>query len=199
MTRIEAIESVGPDRKARRLLLTSGEERTTAASVVRALKLEPGGELDLSERFEAEESRQARERALRLLRYRERSCGELRSRLVHDGYPPATVETIVTDMERLALVDDERFAALWVRTRCRAGYGRSRIARELAERRVPTDVAERTLDEACPAEQEVDRARASLGGRPPSSRSDRERTVRRLVSKGYDLQVALKALEEPAD
>jgi SOS response regulatory protein OraA/RecX len=45
----------------------------------------------------------------------------------------------------------------------------------------------------------VERARAVLRGRTASDRASRDKLVRKLVSRGFDLQTALAAVDSAAD
>jgi len=200
MVTIETIEVAGPDRRARRLVFSGAEAaRTTSAAVVKALGLEPGMTGFASE-FEADlaeqEVLQARERALRLLAYRERSPDELRVRLVRDGYPPALVGQIVDRFVELELVDEARFASMWAASRASAGLGVRRIRRELTERGVSEPVIEAAV--APFATGEVERATTQLRGRSATSRAEKERLMRRLIARGFSYAVAREAVDEAA-
>ena len=136
--RIARIEDAGPDRKARRLTFEDGiEPRITSASVVKELGLEEGLSIDadvLEASLAEVELLLAKERALRLLGYRERSRAELVRKLCDSGYPEAIASQVAERFAEIELLDDERFAAVWVRTRNAAGFGARRIASELAEK-----------------------------------------------------------------
>ncbi len=88
---LERIEIAGPGSKARRLVFDDGlDPRLTSAAAVKALGLVP--EMDISreavERSLADiEPALAKDRALRLLGYREHSAAELRRKLQDNGYP----------------------------------------------------------------------------------------------------------------
>lgn len=195
---IDRIETAGPDKRARRIFYDGGEvARTTSASVVRAVGLEEGAliESDLDELLGDAELAQAKERALRLLGYRERSTGEVRQRLGQDGYPRSVVDAVIERLTELALIDDERFAASWCRSRRLAGYGPSRVRSELLRRGLSKDLAEQALLEAYDGGDAVEMARRALRGRIPESPQDRQKALRRLISKGFDLPTALRAIE----
>jgi regulatory protein len=140
------------------------------------------------------EPRLARERALQLLGYRERSRTELLERLLVNGFPREVAESVVERFCEVELVDDSRFASAWIRTRVSAGYGRRRIARELAEKGVDDHLIQSALDDEIHGD-EAYRARDSLRGRRPRDAKDRERLIRRLVSRGFELRVALEAVD----
>jgi regulatory protein len=190
---------VAPRRGSRRrvVYLDDQEWRTTSADVLKPLGIKVGSiaPLDELERAidEAEPVR-ARERALRLLTYRERSATELAARLAEDAFPQAVAAAVVADLERVGLVDDERFARMTARvlTQIR-GMGRSRALRELASKGIGPDLAQEVVDEALPrkAEQTAadDLARA-LACRPKASV---DRVAARLLRKGYTPPIALGA------
>lgn len=186
------IEVAGPDRKARRLLLDDHTTRTTSAAVVKALDLIApcGVDIDL---LTATEHEAAKDRALRLLGYRERSPQELRDRLRLDGYPDDVGAAIVARLEELELVDETRFAEMYVRSRLSAGHGRRRIARDLAGKGVCPQVVA-ALTESL-RESDLDRAKAALRPSDTADRRSRDKAWRRLVSKGFDPQVVSAALE----
>ena len=118
-----------------------------------------------------------------------------------NGYPDATVGEVVSRFCEVELVDDRRFAFAWVRSRANAGYGRRRILRELAEKGIDDDTAQAAVDEELSGD-ELSRAREALRHRVPRDAKDRERLVRRLVARGFEVRVALDAVgptPEPAE
>lgn len=202
--RLTAIEPAGRSGRGRRLVFDDGTQRITSAKVVRDLGLEPGMPVSaaaFARDLEQPERSRARERSLRLLTQREHSRAELVARLGDDGYPPRIVEDTLEALGRSGLVDDERFADAWARSRARQGYGRRRIATELAKKGVSEEAASAALDAACGVD-EVSRARALLRGVAPADRKQRDRALRRLLARGFEFSVALQAVgaaspEEP--
>ncbi len=194
---IQRIESVGPQRRARRIFFDDGSPpRTTSAAAFKLLGVDTGSPVDpneLSETLSESEPRLARERALKLLGYRERSRSELHQRLMESGYPREVVDDIVERYCEVELVDDARFAAAWVRSRAGRGYGRQRIARELADKGVSPHVVEAVIASELVGD-DVSHAREALRGKIPRDAKERERLVRRLVSRGFDLRTAVDAV-----
>lgn len=194
---IVRIERAGPESKARRLVFDDETTRLTSAAAVRLLALEPDAPLtpdDADALLEQVEPDLAKEHALRLLGYRDRSIAELRRKLGDAGYPPVVVDATVGRLRELDLLDDARFALLWARSRSSAGYGRRRVARELADKGVTQAIAAEALDEVFDTDDQVARARQLLLGPVPGSRSERDRLLRRLLSRGFDMSTALTAL-----
>jgi regulatory protein len=185
----------------RRTLVLDGEPwRDASADVLAVAHLEQGSEIDpadLQDTLAAAEPRCARERAVRLLTYRERSVAELRERLADDGYLPETIDGAIERLASAGLVDDERFARSFARniTQIRR-LGRVRALRDLISHGVDPDLATSALDEALPIEDEYlaarDLARA-LAGRPGVTR---DKIAGRLVRRGYAPRVALTAARE---
>lgn len=202
-TRITRIETAGPDSRARRILFDDGSEpRLTAAAALKQLPLEVGmafDPLDLDVQLLGIELPLAKDRVLRLLGYREHTRSELATKLRNGGYPASVAEQVLDRFSEVELIDDTRFAHAWVRTRASAGFGQMRIARELADKGVDPDIAAAALAEELEDCDEVARARSALRGKRPADRKERERLIRKLVTKGFALRVALAALDATDD
>jgi regulatory protein len=193
---------VTPRRGSRLRILQADHDdwRSTSADVVKALSLREGliePADDLAERIDAAEPRLARERAYRLLAYRDRTAHELRERLTDDGYPPPVAATLVADLTRVGLVDDDRFARTNARTLATVrGFGRGRIVRELEARGVDPGLALAAVAEALPAEDEEAsalRLAQALAARPSA---DVGRVATRLARKGFAPAIALRAARQ---
>jgi regulatory protein len=178
------------------------EPRLTSAATLKQLPLQNGMALD-PEELDAQlltiEVPLAKDRVLRLLGYREHTRKELQTKLHKGGYPASVVKQVLDRFSEIDLVDDNRFAHAWVRTRAAAGFGRIRIARELVDKGVDPDVAGAALVEELEGSDEVVRARAILRGKLPSDRRERERLIRRLITRGFSFHVALSALDADDD
>lgn len=188
---VNDIEAAGPDRRARRLLLDGCEVVTTAAAACKVLGLVPPCEVDPG-LLRATELECAKERALRLLSYRERSCRELLKRLEQDGYPHDVAASVVDRLQELELVDDARFARLYVQTKSSAGYGVRRIAMELRRKGVPEDIVD--THASVLREDETERVRHAIRQGDTLNHESRQRAWRRLVAKGFDPAAVSAAL-----
>lgn len=201
---IERIENAGPGAKARRLVFDDGSEpRLTSAAAVKQLCLEAGVSMSrsaLEETLAEIEFPLAKERALMLLGYRDHSIAELQRKLRDCGYSPSVARAVTDRMTEVELLDDERFSSAWTRSRVSAGYGPRRIRQELVRRGIDPELADAAIAESIDGEGEVARARSALRGRTAANRAERDKLVRRLVSRGFSLSVALAAIElESAD
>ncbi len=201
-TRIEEIERVGRGLRARRVRFSDGTERVTAARAAKTLSLESGMSLSSAE-LEAAlkdiEPDLARDRALRLLGYRERSKAELTARLADDGFPAAVVSHVADSLQASGLLDDERFAEHLVRTRAAGGYGRQHIVRELMQNGIEREAAEFYVDSSETAASEAERLRSLVAARPPKDRRERDRLLRKLVAKGFAPGAVLDAMRYADD
>jgi regulatory protein len=185
----------------RRTLVLDGEPwRDAPSDVVAEARLKQGSDVDPTElgRMLADiEPRCARDRAVRLLTYRERSISDLGDRLAEDGYLPETITGVIERLVSVGLVDDERFARAFARslTQIRR-LGRSRAARELAAHGIEPRLASEALDEALSVDDEMSAAVAlarSLAARPGVTR---DKIAGRLARRGYTPRIALEAARE---
>ncbi|MHB1135199.1 MAG: regulatory protein RecX [Coriobacteriia bacterium] len=127
----------------------------------------------------------ARERALRLLAYRDRSESEMRSRLSDDGYSPSVVEQIVGWLLDTGLLDDDRFAEQLARTLVVGRrYGRSRALQYMRRAGVSDELAQSALGALAPPEEERDRALV-LARSLFRSGDSVDRLASRLVRRGF--------------
>src|SRR5690242_11724917 len=85
--------------------------------------------------------------ALRILGYRFNSEAELRRKLLAKRFDDETIAETLARLRDEKWLDDERFAAAYVRTRVLKGIGRLRIRRELMAAGIDDDVAERAVRE----------------------------------------------------
>lgn len=200
---IELIAVAGPTQRARRLILSGGHEpRLTSATVVKQLGLATGDEFDqdeLDSAIELAEQALAKERAFRMLAHRDRSGSELESGLLKEGYSKATVTLVLDRLIELELVDDARFTESYVRSRLASGYGARRILHELRGKGVEEQIAATAVAAASGEHDELSRARAALRGKTAVDRKERERLIRRLVSRGFSYAVALQAASDGCD
>lgn len=170
--------------------------RQMASEVVRALDLRSGEAIDLeaiSRALLQVEPRLARERALRLLNYRERTSAEVRSRLIDDGYPASVAQDVVDSLLADGLIDDERFADVFARSLVQhRALGRTRALRTLTRSGVGDDLAIAALDAYAPEDDELERAIAVA--RSIVRRGDSlERLAGRLGRRGFSAGHAFKA------
>ena len=146
---------------------------------------------------------QAHAVCLRLLTVRARTRRELAGRLAQRGYPEDVATTVLDRLAVVGLIDDEEFAAQWVRSRqANAGKGKRALAAELRTKGVDGEVIAAALDgidadsERVRAEELVQRRlrREVLGD------GDQAKVMRRLVGmlarRGYHQSMAVAVVTE---
>ena len=151
------------------------------------------------------ESREERAHALclRLLTARARSRAELIGKMVKHGYPDDVVETVLARLVAVGLVDDEDFAAQWVRSRhTYSGKGKRALAAELRTKGLDAEVIAAALDgidagaERVRAEQLVERKLR----REVLADGDDAKVMRRLVGmlarRGYSQSMAVAVVTD---
>ncbi|HEY5548091.1 MAG TPA: RecX family transcriptional regulator [Coriobacteriia bacterium] len=203
MSVVTEIRTVRRGSKRRLVLLDDEPWRIAPADVLREAGLQVGDtgtDAEMVERLSKVEGRSARDRAVRLLTYRDRSSAELMVRLDEDGYLPQVAADTVTRLLDLGLLDDDRFARALARSLTRTkGLGRSRASREMIARGVDPDAVSAVLEEALPPEDEENAALAQARVFARRVGATRDRVAARLMRKGYAPRIALSAAREACE
>jgi regulatory protein len=136
--------------------------------------------------------------ALRYLGRRERTVAEVRERLARAEASEAQAEQVITELQADGLIDDARYARLFVEDRRTLdGWGSERIERSLRERGIDRDLIAAAFAETDDERTELDRALELLRRRfpqPPVERRERDRALGVMIRKGFETEVALDAL-----
>jgi regulatory protein len=164
---------------------------------------EPVSAAQLAELEQRDVGWKAREAALVLLGFRARSAAELRRRLVQKGFDAGVAEACVADLAERGMVDDEAYAAAFVRDRVRLRpHGRRRLTAELRARGVDAEAAQEAVAEVWGAEgvSEADLARAAAARWRQRPGEETARARRRLhgylARRGFGSEAARAVLEE---
>jgi len=108
--------------------------------------LKKGDELsdqDVGDILLSEEKYKAKERALRLLSYRDRSEKEIIDRLKRIGYRQSIIDWVLSELKRLKLIDDARFSVSMARTKMISKpVGEFLLRRELAQKGIADGLIE---------------------------------------------------------
>ena len=158
-------------------------------SVARKFGREPrrfASELALREHLEELCAQTAFERIVEALGVRERSSSELERRLVEEGFSQACAHDAVARARACGLCDDARFAESFIAAKTRAGWGRTRIERALAEQGIrPDELLEDYPEAYFNRSGEQARAWALLLKKGVPDKNPVEKLARFLVAKGY--------------
>jgi regulatory protein len=163
--------------------------RTISADVVVRVRLSVGQELDRPRLRElARELRRARavDTALRAVSRREQSTAELDLRLRQRGFAPGLREETLNRLERVGLVDDERYAMRRAESLSERGHGDEAIRWRLERDGVAGETAAKAVAALQPERQRAQRVVAARG---PGLR-----TARELARRGFGEEAVEEAL-----
>jgi len=135
--------------------------------------------------------------ALRILKYRFNSEGELRRKLRGKRFEKDDIDTTIARLHKERWLDDERFAGAFVRTRISKGLGRLRIKRELNYAGVSDEAANDALAKNVDEEREREDVAAACRKRMRAlarrhgddflaTEEGRTKIAAWLVGRGYD-------------
>lgn len=145
--------------------------------------------------------------AMRILNYRFNSIAELRLKLTRKEFELPVIEETLSRLVDEKWLDDERFAAAFVRTRQRRRIGPLRIRQELRVAGVEDDVAAAALKEHADTDVEREslaalcarRARALVsrnGTEYLRTAEGRNKLIAYLLKHGYDSAEVRSAIKE---
>jgi regulatory protein len=143
--------------------------------------------------------------ALRILSYRFNSEGELRRKLRSKEFERDVIDQTVARLKTEKWIDDDRFAAAYVRTRLLKHIGKLRIRRELIAAGVDDDVAGRAIRENAGDEEEALRAVCDKrvaylvrrhGAEYLGTPEARNKLTGYLLKQGYDAALIRSVLKE---
>jgi regulatory protein len=149
-----------------------------------------------------------RESALRLLDSRMHSHAELDRKLRQREFPRVLREVILTDLERVGLVDDRMFAEAFVREKLTSSrpVGARRILLDLRRRGIADELAREALAEAAEeedgdaelnrAKQAAERKWASLMRSKREFQKARASLYRFLASRGFDSDTIRRVVDD---
>ena len=140
----------------------------------------------------------ARECALRRLDRRECSTQDVIRHLVQKEVPSDIALEVVSHLQTLNLISDERFARLLAREQALRGKGPHVVRQKLREKGIQLDLEKiKTLIEEVSLTDELTAARALLARKYPDAWQDKKqelKALQALVRRGYSFSVAREAL-----
>jgi regulatory protein len=140
--------------------------------------------------------------ALRILKYRFNSTAELRRKLRAKQFDKQTIEETLARLRDEKWLDDERFAAAFVRSRVSKNKGRQRIRRELMGAGVDDDTIDAAVGANVNAEDERERAVVMARKRLPifinryGRDAARNKLTAYLLKQGYEASLVYDVVAE---
>lgn len=148
----------------------------------------------LGERSKVTNLEEIKKKICRLCTYREQSTIQLRRRFKYEGYSEEVVEQALLWALENSLIDDLRYAEVLVRSRLSQGFGIAGIEQDLASLGFSLqDISEWPDAFEYNEEEEHLRALEYLKRRPSRSKNQRQSCYLKLLKRGYDSHVALRA------
>lgn len=126
-----------------------------------------------------------------LLNRRDYSTAELLRKLMDDGFSSAVSAQLVDEAVASNLVNNARFAEIFVRSKCHAGWGRLRIERELSKKGIEARELPGWPESYFEDEDEKSRALDLASRRRLTGKNDFQKIVRFLCGKGYSMGVSM--------
>jgi len=147
-------------------------------------------------------SKNAKAAALRFLKIRPRSIGELKEKLKVKGFSPDEIETTVLDLTASGFLDDRAFTKSWIRYRLARPFGFRRIIGELKDKGIDPQTIEQAIAEVKGsvnvedvvmdlAQRRWQRLPAALD---PAKK--KKRVLDFLLRRGFDADAVLRVLKK---
>lgn len=110
-----------------------------------------GGELGMidSDSRKSEENSiiKAKEAALRILDYQDRTEAELKEKLLKKGFSEHTVQIVTDDFTESGIVDDGRYARFYTQSKLDSGKGGRWIKQKLSQKGISPEIIDKVLEE----------------------------------------------------
>jgi regulatory protein len=180
------------------VFLNDGSSFRVAGDAPELRGLRPGRPLTAPELEGLRDAADRREIARRVFAWLERRAharGRLRQKLIDLDFNPRSVDVVLDQFEARGLLDDEKFARLFVGDQLRKRpVGTLWLLAKLREQGVEREVADCVVAEELPPEVELAQARRALSKRSPTE--DPAKSLRFLSGRGFRQSIARRAAAE---
>jgi regulatory protein len=151
-------------------------------------------EVSLIKDFEA--TTDAKEKARNYISYRERSEKEIKDYLKNKGIKEEVSKKILSDFKKASLIDDHRFAAMWIKDRNKNNpKGNFALKMELKNKGIEEAEIEdllKCVDEKQNAQKALEKAFRKYG----KKKTSKKKILEYLKRRGFEIQTALEVLNE---
>lgn len=155
---------------------------------------------DLLEKEDKKNLNRAREYALRLLEYRERSEQEIKERMARKNYNERLIKSTIGFLKNHNLVNNRRFARMWAESCLRRSYGRWKVQTDLNKKGIDKEIIEEVLRESYSKVDEIQRALALIQKKWPFLRKKENALLRRisdfLKRRGFPFEVIAEVIRQ---
>lgn len=144
-----------------------------------------------------EEKVKIRNRAFKILHYRQRSVQELKNRLINIGFNQSLVDEVIDDFIADKTLDDERFARAFVSDYTKLKpKGNKFIYYELMKKGISKEIITRLISERNEKELVKMFVQKKLHNLNKSNPKERQKIIRRLLSHGFTPSVVYEIINE---
>jgi len=138
----------------------------------------------------------AKEKVRNYISYRERSKKEIKDYLANKGFKEEVTEEVLADFEKANLIDDHRFAAMWIKGRNKNNpKGNFVLKMELKDKGIEESEIENLLqsvDEKENVRKAFEKALKKYG----KNKDSKEKIFQYLERRGFEIQTILEVLKE---
>ena len=202
MNKVVKIEHVKWKKNWRRIILDSGEFFDADQETVFKADLEEGKELsenEIKEIKDCAEIIRGKEAAYNYLTYSFRTEKEIYQKLLQKGISKKNLESILNDLKRLKLVNDEEAAKFIIEKLKIKGHGRIFISSELRKKGIKQELIAKLLPELYRSDEEIEIAgnifkKRLKKGEDATDIKVKKRQADYLYRKGFDWEIINKVL-----
>ena len=134
-------------------------------------------------------------KALDILSRREHSSYELKTKLKKFESNEKDLNELIEKLKASNFIDDERFAASFIKSKAQSGYGPSYISQYLLKKRIPShlyDMNSLNIDWELICKDQFEKKRRGKG----INFKEREKILRFLAYRGFSYEIIKNALKE---
>lgn len=135
-------------------------------------------------------------RLVSLLNGRDRTRKELIDRLESEGFDSSISHAMVKKAQACGMVDESRYAEVFIATSIRKGWGRDKIERTLRERGIDPSAVQEYPHAFFAEDDEFERAVGVLSKKRVPETNPKQKLVRFLIGRGFSMSIAIRAVEE---
>ena len=138
------------------------------------------------DQVDKKEFSKARNKAFKLLSYRERTIKEIEDRLSKKDFEADVIKAVVDFLLEKDYLNEERFAEMWIRSRIRRkAEGLRKLKAALKQKGVDDRVADDALSQEFDKQMQQEALEAATEKMLVKSQGDRDKFIRMLLGRGF--------------
>lgn len=141
----------------------------------------------------------AKDRLADMIDRRDYSAHEAQQKLSFDGYTPSLVQRVVSRAQEVGMINDQRFADVFIRSKLSVGWGARRIEYELRRRGIEAQTLSGWPYEYFDPSDEYERAYEVVQRKRIPATNPYPKLMRFLVGRGFSSAAASDAVKRYLD